>query len=781
MQRITVRPRVVVALASFATASAAAQTPPSASPPVALPSTNSPNQKLASPPNANAVEQIIVTANKRRELQREVANSVTAISGRDLARRQEVSLQDLASQVPGLSLEADDKTAVRIILRGLNTGSPGATVATVIDDVPTNATGGQTNAALNSPNYDTYDLQRIEVLRGPQSSLYGATAEGGLVKYVTNAPDPTTYSGSLEAGIEGNTDGGIGGALRGYGNFPLLDGKAALRISAWNDWFPGYVDDPERDKTNANSAQQYGWRASLLVTPTADLSIRLTAERQTLISNGADDIEVAGAALTPLTPPANQLNILHGLVNNTALPQPSQNESGVYYGNVNYDLGWASLTSLTSYAFNNFRSLFDYSNLNLAPGVTYADYLQGAAYGVPLYLGERQNSNGDKFNQEVRLASDPGLQVLGRDLNWLGGFYYTHENTSFLQGYDAHDAADINNILTQPIPGGQIAQYSSLSEWAVFGQVDYTILPRFDVALGGRFSGTAQRAQTIDFTGALSGAAKVNPELSSNDHDALYSVAPRWRPTDDTLFYARLATGYRPGGPNILIPGLSTEPPAFRPDHTVNYELGWRQDLFNKSVTVDLTGFYINWRNVQITSEFTTPEGVFSVDGNAGAAVSKGVEWSFNWVPLPGLKLNAVGDYTDARLTVNAPGLGGVAGDYLPYVPNLSSSVNVEYSWAVFADYDAYVSGTWSYTGERYTGFSATPSVSVSHAQLPGYNTGALRAGLENRRYSLEAFINNISDERGITYYASYGGANQTGQATIIQPRIIGLTARVKF
>ncbi len=778
MQRVSVRSYAAAAMASLA-ASAAAQTP-AASPSTAR-STNSPSGPLADAPNSKTVEQIVVTANKRRELQRLVANSVTAISGRDLARRQEISLQDLAAQVPGLSLEADDKTAVRIILRGLNTGSPGATVATVIDDVPTNATGGQTDAAVNSPNYDTYDLQRIEVLRGPQSSLYGATAEGGLVKYVTNAPDPTAYSGSLEAGINGSTDGGIGGALRGFANFPLLDGKAALRVSAWNDWFPGYVDDPERGKSNANSAQQYGWRASLLVTPTADLSIRLTAERQTLISNDADDIQVAGAALTPTAPPANQLDILHGLVNTTALPQPSQNESGVYYGNLNYDLGWASLTSLTSFAFNNFRSLFDFSNLNLAPGVTYATYLQQAAYGVPLYLGERQNSNGDKFNQEVRLASDPGLQLLGRDLNWLGGFYYTHENTSFLQGYDAHSAADINDILTQPLPGGQIAQYSSLSEWAVFGQVDYTILPRFDVALGGRFSGTAQRAQTISFNGALSGAAKVNPELGSNDHDALYSVAPRWRPTDDTVLYARIATGYRPGGPNILIPGVTTEPPAFQPDHTVNYELGWRQDFFAKSVTVDITGFYINWRNVQILSEFTTPEGVFSVDGNAGAAVSKGVEWSFNWVPLSGLKLSAVGDYTDARLTVNAPGLGGAAGDYLPYVPDVSSSVNVEYSWPAFADFEAFVSGTWSYTGKRYSGFSATPSVVVSHALLPGYNTGALRAGLENRRYSLEAFVNNISDERGITFYQSYGGANQTGQATIIQPRIIGLTARVKF
>lgn len=774
MQGVVFRPRIAVALVSLVGTSAAAQT----AAPQPRPA-SSPSQPVAEAPNTRAVEQIVVTANKRRELQRNVANSVTAISGADLARKQEVNLQDIAAQVPGLSLEADDKTAVRIVIRGLNTGSAGATVASVIDDVPTNAAGAQTNASTNSPNFDTYDLQRIEVLRGPQSSLYGATAEGGLIKYVTNPPDPTAYSGSLEGGVLGNTDGGIGGTLKGFANFPFWNGKAALRISAWNEWTPGYIDNPQAGKTDVNSAQQYGWRASVLVNPTPELSIRLTAERQTLISNGADDVEVAGAALTPMTPPADQLALTHGLVNNTALPTTSQNESAVYYANLSYDFGWASLTSLTSFAYNNFKSLFDYSDLNVAPGLTYATYLQEAAFGVPLYLAQRQNSNGDKFNQEVRLASDPGLTVLGRELSWLGGAYYSHEDTAFLQGIDFHSAADTNKLLS---PGGGATDlYGALSEWAVFGQVDYHLLPSFDVALGGRFSGNAQHSQTSNLGGLLYGASAVNPELSSNDHDALYSVAPRWRPNDNTMIYGRIATGYRPGGPNIPVPGVAGVPTSYQPDHTTNYEIGWRQDLLNHAVYIDLTGFYINWKNVQVLSTYNTAGGAYSVDGNAGSAVSKGVEWSFTWVPLPGLKLNSVGDYNDARLTVSAPALGAANGDFLPYVPDVSSSVNVDYSWSAFADYTAYVSGTWTYTGERYTGFTPSTSIAVSHALLPSYNTGALRAGLENRKYSLELFVNNISDERGITFYQNYGGADQTGQVTLIEPRTIGFTAKVKF
>lgn len=769
-------PGMAVVFTAVAGTTAAAQTAAPVQRPAQAPLT--PGITAPSPSAAsNAVEQIIVTANKRRERQRDVANSVTAITGAQLDLRQEVTVQDLVSQVPGLSVEADDKSVVRIILRGLNTGGVGTEVASVLDDVPTNPTGAQNQAAINTPNYDTYDLQRIEVLRGPQSTLYGATAEGGLIKYVTNPPDPTSYSGALEAGVNGTPDGGIGGSLKGFANFPLLGGKAALRITAWNEWIPGYIDDPERDKTDYNSGQQYGWRASLLVNPIQDLTIRLTAERQSLFSNGLDYLQVQGAALTPGAPPANQLALLNNsLVYNSRLPQPAQNEAAVYYANISYNLGFADLTSITSFAIDNFNNRFDLSNDNLAPGVTFANYLGAAVYGAPVLVNERQNSNTDKFNQEVRLTSDPATTLFDRKLEYLAGVYYTRETTTLLQGVDAISASDTANLLA-PAPGSTAVE-SSLSDWAIFGQVDYYLLPNVDVALGGRFEGTAQRSQTIDFPYIFySSAFSIKPETSSNDHDGLYSVAPRWRVNDDTMFYGRIATGYRPGGPNIPVPGHPEVPDFYNPDRTVNYEIGWRQDLFGKQVSIDLTGFYIDWKDVQVLSVL----GAFGFNSNAGSAVSKGVEWNLTWVPFTGLRLNATGSYQDSRITSADAAIGATNGEFLPYVPNVTNSVNVDYRWKVTDRFKAYVSGTWSYIGDRFTDFAGAGGVTTSHVLLPGYHTGSLRTGLEDDRYGLELYINNISDNHAFTYYANNGGANQTGQAAIIQPRTIGFLARVKF
>ncbi len=773
--------RAVTTFAALAIVPAAAQTvPPTGAPVPPGPRTGRQAADVA-PANANAVEQIVVTANKRRELQRVVANSVTALSGKQLERQRIVRLQDLAAQVPGLSLEADDKTAVRIVLRGLNTGSAGSEVATLLDDVPTSADTAQNNAALNSPNFDTYDLQRVEVLRGPQGTLYGATAEGGLIKYVTNPPDLTRYAGGLETGINGEPDGGLGGSLKGFVNVPFANGKAAIRLSAWNDWLPGFIDNPLTGKSETNSAQQYGWRASLLLQPVEALTVRLTAQRQSLFSNNADSVDVVGAATTPAAPPANQLSFVNGLRNPTYFSQPSQNEGTLFYANADYDFDIAHLTSITAFSLGKYTNFFDSTSTNVSPGVSIGSYLAQLAYGFPVAVDQRQNSNVDKFSQEVRLASDPGQTLFGHAIDWLAGGYFTRETSTFLQYFDARPLSNLDTVLNAP-PGplGGLSLYGELAEWAVFGQVDYHIVPTVDVELGGRFGGEAQHSDSGFACCLLYGPAANRGEIFSNDHDALYSVAPRWRPNDDTMLYARIATGYRPGGPNIPAPGVAV-PLSYGPDHTTNYEIGWRQDLLHKTVTVDLTGFYINWRDVQILSIFSTPTGPVSVNGNAGAAVSKGVEWSLAWVPFPGLRLSAVGAFTDARLTVDAPGLGGFAGDYLPYVPSVTNSLNGEYSWTPAEGYSAFASATWTYTGERYTGFAPAGGTAESHVRLPNYSTGAVRLGLEHGRISGELYAINISNSRAITFFSNEGGFNETGQAAIIQPRTIGFVTRLSF
>ncbi|MGI4800292.1 MAG: TonB-dependent receptor [Janthinobacterium lividum] len=739
----------------------------------------------ASPPTTQegtdvnvAVDKIVVTANKRREQARDVANSITALSGQTLDRRQETSVQSLVGEVPGLSVESTDKTSVRIVLRGINAGSAGATVGSILDEVPLNPAGSQNNAVNNTANFDTYDLQRIEVLRGPQGTLYGATAEGGLIKYVTNPPALGQYSAALESGIAGAVGGGLGGTLKGFVNVPVGD-KVAVRVTGWNNWIPGYIDNPQLGKSNANSGQQYGYRISVLANPTPDLTIRLTAQRQSLFSNNADYLQITGAAATPNAPPANQLAIPGHLVNNTGITNNGQAETAVYYGTVNYDFGWSNLTSITGFASDKFRNDLDISNNNLAPGLTYGGYLNTVAYGVTPLVAEQTHSNTDKFNQEVRLASEPGSGLFGHRLDWLFGGYYTHETTQLLESVDALQQASPRNVLS-PAAGG-LALSSSLSEWAFFANADYYITPRIDLALGGRLEGDVQHSQAIDAGDIFFGPSAINPETHQNDHDQLFSVAPRWRVSNDMLLYGRIASGFRPGGPNIPVASAPDLPATFGPDRTVNYEIGWRQDLFDRKVSVDLTGFYITWKDIQILSLVNTLAGPISVNGNAGSAVSKGVEWNISWVPLTNLRLNTVGGYQDARLTTNAPGAGGAAGDYLPYVPSLTASVNVDYGWKVSDRYRAYVSGTYSYIGERYSDFTPAPRVTASHVQLPGYSTGSIRAGIEDDHKGLEFFVNNISNTRGITYYLSDGGANQTGQASIIAPTTIGMLLRVKL
>jgi iron complex outermembrane receptor protein len=772
MKYAMARPGVAVALATLAAWPAAAQTP-SQTTPSTTPSTVAPRSE-------NAVEQIVVTANKRKELQRTVANSVTAISGKELDQRQEFSLQDFAAQVPGLSLEASDKTAVRIVLRGLNTGSAGSTVASLLDDVPTNSSGAVNNAATNTPNFDTYDLQRIEVLRGPQGTLYGATAEGGLIKYVTNPPDPLRYSGGLETGVDGVASGGIGGSVKGFINIPLADGKAAIRLTGWNEYLPGYIDNPQTGKTDTNSGQQYGWRASVLLNPVENLTVRLTVQRQSLFANNANYLQIEGAALDPTAPPPNQLALVNGLRNASYVSQPSQNENATYYANIDYDFDFAHLTSVTGFSYGKYKTLLDYSFQNAAPGLPLGGYLGAAVYGVPIATTVRQNSDTNKFSQELRLASEPGQTLFGQKLDWIGGLFFTRETSDFLQYVDARPLSQLNTVLNTPAPLGGAGFTGTLSEWAVFGQADYHIIPTVDVEVGGRWSGNAQHSDSYFACCVLYGPNSNLGEIYSNDHDALYSIAPRWRPTDSTMLYARIATGYRPGGPNTPVPGTNV-PLTYGPDHTTNYEVGIRQDLFDKAVAIDVTGFYINWHDVQILSLVNTPAGPVGVNGNAGSAVSKGVEWSLAWVPFDGLRLSAVGAYTDARLTVDAPGLGGASGDYLPYVPDVSGSLNANYSWTPIPGYTAFASGTATYTGQRFSDFAPAGSIGTSHVLLPNYTTGALRLGISRGNYSAELYVDNISNARALTYYSNEGGFDETGQAAIIEPRLIGLVAKLGF
>jgi len=723
------------------------------------------------------LQEIVVTASKREEKLHDVAMGITALSGDDLARRQESGYTDFAAQVPGLSIESVDPGRNRVTLRGENVGGVGATIATTVDDIPFFMSGSQSNGVFFSANVDTYDLRRVEVLRGPQGTLYGASAEGGLIKYVTNLPNLNAYEGAVSVGGESVDGGQTTGFAKGLINIPFWDNKAALRLSAVEEGIPGWISNPELGQHDVNHGDKYSLRGSLLVQPTPDLTVRVTVFNQALNVRGDDNVQVVGAALTPGTPPADQFALVNGLSDASAGPHIINDNLSYYALNLQYDFKFASLMSASSFGDIRKRFSSDLTHENLAPGVTIADALAGV-YGEPIIALGNQLESLRKFNQELRLTSDPGSSVFGHPLDWLAGAFFTHETTGLSQVYDSRSVAD-PAVSLAPALGGDMLP-AIYQEAAMFADFTYHFSKAFDIELGGRETSTKQHSQSSLACCVLVGPATTYPTIYTSESDPTWSVAPRWHINDDLMTYARVATGFSPGGPNQASSFLPN-PPPYRADSTRNYELGLRADLFDRQFTVDVDVFDIEWKNVQIVDFLQTASGPVGLNGNSGSARSRGVEWNLLWRPLQGLSVGLLGAYTNAKLTSNAIALGGADGDALPYVPSLGSTLNVDYTWRAFGAFAGFLGGSWSHTGSRYTDFSSSTSVIESHVELPVYNTLKMQAGLDNGHYSVEIFGSNLTNARGITQYANSGGDSQTGIAALIQPRTIGLELGVKF
>jgi len=347
-----------------------------------------------------------------------------------------------------------------------------------------------------------------------------------------------------------------------------------------------------------------------------------------------------------------------------------------------------------------------------------------------------------------------------------------------------------------PLPqslGGPSFENSALDalyrEWAGFAQLTYHFSPQWDLALGGRWSENKQSANQA-ITGVVPTLNGTPQQLTSGDSsgsDFTYSVAPRWHVSSDTMVYARIATGYRPGGPNDLpFDAPASVPRTYQADKTTNYELGTRTDLLDRTLSIDVAAFLVDWKDIQL-SEFVAAPGTpgFTINANGGTARSKGLEWTLGLTPVTGLTFTLTGAYVDAYLTSAATATGGNEGDRLPYVPKWSTSLDGAYTWRAFGNYNAFAGATWSYLGSRFNDFSATYGATGFTAnprpELPSYNTVNLRAGLENGRWTFELYGKNVGDTRGITYYTNSATPNYGGAVAYTQPRTIGALVTARF
>ena len=557
--------------------------------------------------NTSVLEEVVITAQRREESLKDVPMSVTALTGSELDDRQAREFSDFAAMVPGLSLASVQPGFTRLTLRGQNAGGVGSTVGVYVDESPFGSSTALLNGSINTGDFDTWDLQRIEVLRGPQGTLYGANSEGGLLKFVTNAPVLASSSVAGEASGESVANGGTGGDVRAVVNIPLGD-KVAFRISGFYQDVPGYVDDPSRGQSDVNNGHKYGGRASLLIAPTDDLSVRLTAVSQISSYDGNNQVDVDPATLKPL---------YGDLTHQRALSEPSSFRYENYNATVDWNIGRLSLLSTTSYGILNTDTVTDVTPLY--GGL--AGLLFGGSPGAPLYGSTELG----KFTQEIRLAS-PATDKL----EWQIGGYFTHEIADLTQ-----------NLTAVALPGGaslglliQPVIESTYKESAGFADLTYHFNSKFDINAGGRWSANSQTAnQTVTFNPALS----PDPQIvngDSGEHVWTYSVAPRWHVDTNTMLYARLATGYRPGGPNVVPPGAPADVQReYGSDRTTNVELGVKTTQLDGRLSIDVAAYHVDWKDIQL---FEVVNG-FGINGNGGTARSQGFEWEIGYLPVQGL------------------------------------------------------------------------------------------------------------------------------------------------
>jgi iron complex outermembrane receptor protein len=704
--------------------------------------------------DATVLETVIVTAQKREEPLKDVPMGVTAVGGATLDNLQAHEFADYAALVPGLSLQSGQSGLTRLTLRGQNAGGVGSTVAVYIDESPFGSSTALLNGSINTGDFDTWDMQRVEVLRGPQGTLYGANSEGGLLKFVTNAPELGKFSVAGEVGGEGVDHGGKGGDGRALINMPLGD-KAAVRISGFYDDLPGYIADPALGQRDLNDGHKYGGRASLLVDATDDLSIRLTGESQTENYNGTNEIDINPVTLKPLYGDLTQERVV---------PEPSHFKYQNYNATVDWNLGVVKVISATSYGKLDADFVTDGTPIygGLASGLF-------GATGASL----ADDSGLKKFTQEIRLTS-----AASDRLEWQIGGYFTHETGELNENLNAvtAPAGPVIDLLIQPLID------SNYKESAGFADLTYHLNSQLEIQAGGRFSSNSQNAtQTTTYDPTLAGLLGVvpNPQVvigNSSEHVWTYSVAPSWHFDANSMAYARVATGYRPGGPNVLPPNApSSVQREYGSDRTTNVELGVRSTQLDGRLSIDLTAFHVSWKDIQLTEEV----GGFGINANGGTARSQGLEWAFSYLPVQGLTFQWTGAYTDAKLTSAAPSIDANSDDRLPYAPKWGTSVDGEFLRPVSGNLSGFLGVTYSYVGARSSDFASSAATIPGQVVLPSYNTYGARMGLESGPYRLTLYGKNLSDSRGFTNYSSSGAPYST--VTITQPRTIGLTLSAKF
>lgn len=689
---------------------------------------------------ANLVAELLVTATKRPASAGQLPASVSVLTRDQIELTGAGDVLQTSAQLSGVITTNLGPGRDKLILRGLSdgafTGRARSAVGSYLDDAPVN---------YNAPDPDLrlVDVERIEVVRGPQGALYGSGALSGVYRIVTRKPDLTGFAFGA-AGETASTEGGSPShELEGYANLPLLRDVAAARLVAYREVQGGFVDNADLRLSNVNRSTRQGGRAALRLQPGEAWQVDLAITSQRLRSNDTQYTTLPAAGPVGAVARQPQRRVREGHKNDFS-------EAAL---TVRGELGWATLRSSTTLIDHAFSSQYDASEHDLLTqfGATDSD--------LGIY-SERTRIN--MLTQDVVLRSSRT-----GPLSWLAGAYGLATIEKSPTALDIQQPTGLDRVYTEH-------RRDRVREAAVYGEASYTFAPGWSAAMGGRlFTSDVKTSALIDVTLANSGRRNFTGFRRFEGFSPKLSLQYEFASGD--LAYALMSEGFRPGGFNsggFFQPRGSRT--SFNPDRLTNYELGFKANLFHRRMALRSAVFFDRWKDIQ-TDQYR-PSGL-PFTGNAGDADVKGLEAEASYEFDFGLSLQANALWTNSRIFNANLDFATQLIDSLPDVPRFTAGMVAVYQHPLPHELSLRLVGETGYIGRSAVSFDASRA-----ARMGEYARTRLSAEVAGRSWTASLFLTNPTGARGDTFaYGNPFSFGQVRQTTPQRPRTVGLRLAANY
>ena len=732
------------------------------------------------------LEVIIVTAEKRSENLEQVPLSIVAYGAEALAETGVQDLSSLAARIPGVTLISAGPGRSSYSIRGVaSVGGNAPTTGLYVDETPILPSGGDGATASIDP--DLFDLARIEVLRGPQGTLYGSSSMGGTVRLITNQPNLTKEEGAVK--VEGSDTAHGGGNFRfdGMLNIPLIVDVAALRVVAtykkfsgfidreigvWapnpspQDGFPAYPVSPAQPTSiirDVNTEILYSLRSALKIAVTDALTVTPSVWVQELQIGAPPTYDVpTGQSGGPLIQ-ARPFNVAEAYSDRFVLGNLT----------INYELGFGSLLSTTSTMHRQETTLDDQTEaleLNIPQG----QFLP-SVYAPIVTTRE--------LTEELRLVFNPA----GSPLSGVIGAYFNNANRHYLVDYvvPGYDAAFRNSPTSiaffgpGPLSDTNYSQHGDYAprQSAVFTELNYAITSQWKGTAGVRWY--ELQYTTTRYEDGLSNGGPTLSTGSAKDTGFAPKAELSYQATADQLYYVSASKGVRPGGvntSNLADKGCGQDYGPYGPDSLWNYDVGAKTRWFDGAVTVNGAAYYIKWSEVQ---QGRTLPCSYQITENAGSAVVHGAELEIQAQVGTHLRLGAGVGYAKAVLATDAPSLNGTKGQQLENVPLWNGNAMVKYEFNPLPGFNSFVRADGQFVGESYPDFDRNDPATFQRA----YALLDMRAGVTHDAWEVAVFVNNVTDKQAALSRFSTDNYDASTRSRMFtnRPRTLGVSVERTF